>query len=227
MTALWDPRPGRQTQGRQTQGRQTQGRQTQDRPLLRPVAGVRRRMATVPFVMVVAVILALGMVGLLVLTTALQDQTFGVQRTQRVANTLAIRLSALQDQVATARSVQNLSVTAQHLGMRPNPYGVQLRISDGAVIGDPKVVFGGEVPTVRYLTPEQAAAQVRALDRAEAERKAKAKAARAEAKAKAKAKAEARAKAKAEAEAAARAKAEAAAKAEAEAAAKAKKGGRP
>jgi sRNA-binding protein len=174
-------------------------------------------MATVPFVMVVAVVLALGMVGLLVLTTALQEQAFGVQRTQREANTLAIRLSALQDQIATARSIQNLSVAAQHLGMRPNPYGAQIRITDGVVIGDPKVVLGGEVPTVRYLTPEQAQAQVRALDRAEAERKAKAKAARAEAKARAKAKAEAKAKAKAEAQF----------KADAEAAAKAKKGGRP
>jgi hypothetical protein len=202
MTALWDPRPGRQTI---------------DRPQLRPVPGTRRRMRTVPFVMVVAVVLALGMVGLLVLTTALQEQAFGVQRTQRQANTLAIRLSALQDQVASARSIQSLSVAAQHLGMRPNPYGAQLRITDGAVIGNPRVVFGGEVPTVRYVTPEQAAAQVRALDRAEAERKAKAKAARAEAKAKAKAKAEARARAEAEAQFAA----------DAEAAAKAKKGDRP
>ena len=195
MTALVDPRPGRQAPGRETT----------ERPQLRPVPGTRGRMSTVPFVLVVAVLLALGMVGLLVLTTALQEQAFAVQRTQREANTLAIRLSALQDQVATARSIQNLSVTAQHLGMRPNPYGAQLRVSDGVVIGDPRVVFGGEVPTVRYLTPEQAAAQVRALDRAEAERKAKAKAARAEAKAKAKAKAEAEA-ARAEAEAAAKAK---------------------
>jgi hypothetical protein len=100
--------------------------------------------------------------------------------------------------------------------MRPNPYGAQLRL-DGTVIGRPRVVFGGEVPTVRYLTPEQAAAQVRALDRAEAERKAKAKAALEEAKAKAKAKAEARAKAKAEAQF----------RADAEAAAKAKQGDRP
>jgi len=181
MTALLDPRPGRPTPGRQTQ----------DRPALRPVPGARRRMATVPFVMVVAVVLALGMVGLLVLTTALQDQAFGVQRTQREANTLAIRLSALQDEVATARSIQNLSVAAQHIGMRPNPYGAQLRISDGVVIGEPRAVMGGEVPTVRYVTPEQAAAQVRALDRAEAERKAKAKAARKEAKAKAQAKVDA------------------------------------
>ncbi|HSK33530.1 MAG TPA: hypothetical protein VK903_08600 [Propionicimonas sp.] len=174
-------------------------------------------MATVPFVMVVAVLLAVGMVGLLVLTTALQEQAFSVQRTQRTANALAIRLSALQDQVAAARSIQNLSVAAQHLGMRPNPYGTQIRITDGVVLGEPRVVFGGEVPTVRYLTPEQAAAQVRALDRAEAERKAKAKAALEEAKAKAKAKAEAKAKAKAEAQF----------RADAEAAAKAKKGDRP
>ena len=180
MTALLAPPPGRQTQ---------------DRPRLRPVPGQRRRMSTVPFVLVVTVVLALGMVALLVLTTALQDQAFGVQRTQRDANALAIRLSSLQSDLADARSVQSLAVAAQQLGMRPNPYGAQIRLPDGAVIGQPHVVFGAEVPTVRYLTPEQAAAQVRALDRAEADRKAKAIAA---AKDRAKAKADA-AKAKADA----------------------------
>lgn len=196
MTALLAPPPGRQTR---------------ERPQLRPVTRPRRRMSTVPFVLVVTVVLALGMVALLVLTTALQDQAFGVQRTQREANALAIRLSALQSEVAAARSVQSLAVSAQHLGMRPNPYEAQIRLPDGAVLGKPHVVFGGEVPTVRYLTPEQAAAQVRALDRAEAERKAKVIAA-------AKARAEAR---KAEAKAKATAKAEAAKKAEAKAKAKA------
>jgi len=191
-------------------------------------------MSTVPFMLVVAVVLALGMVALLVLTTSLQSQAFGVQDKQREANTLAIRLSALQAAAADARSIQTLAVTAQKLGMRPNPYGTQLRLPERAVFGQPRVVFGGEVPTVRYLTPEQAAAQVRALDRAEAERKAKAAAAakaRAEKKAEAKAEAAAKAKAKA-AEDRAKAKAKAAeaeATAAAEAAAKAarKKGGRP
>ena len=201
MTALLAPPPGRQAP---------------ERPRLRPVTGVRRRISTVPFVLVIAVVLAVGMVALLVLTTALQDQAFGVQRKQREANALAIRVSSLQAAVADARSVQSLAVAAQHLGMRPNPYQAQLRLPDGAVIGKPKVVLGGEVPTVRYLTPEQAAAQVVALDRAEAERKAKAKAA-------VKARAEARAEAKAKSEAEAKAKA----KAEAEALAKAKKGSRP
>lgn len=206
MTALLAPRPTKQTPGR---------------PDLRPVPGSRRRMASIPFAVVVAVVLGLGMVALLVLTTSLQNQAFGVQDKQREATALSIRLSALQADVADARSIQNLSVTAQKLGMRPNPYGAQLRL-DGTVIGRPRVVFGGEVPTVRYLTPEQAEAQVKALDRAEAERKAKAAAA-------AKARAEKRAEARAEAEAKAKAKeAEARARAEAEAAAKAaKKGKRP
>ena len=216
MTALLAPPPGRQTQ---------------ERPRLRPVPGQRRRMSTVPFVLVVTIVLALGMVALLVLTTALQNQAFGVQRAQRDANALAIRLSSLQSDVADARSVQSLAVAAQHLGMRPNPYEAQIRLPDGVVIGQPRVVLGGEVPTVRYLTPDQAAAQVRALDKAEAERKAKViAAAKAKAEAQAKAKAVAKAKAKAKAEAAkAAAAAEAQAKADA-AAAKAKagkKGSRP
>jgi len=209
MTALLAPPPGRQTQ---------------ERPRLRPVPGQRRRMSTVPFVLVVTIVLALGMVALLVLTTALQNQAFGVQRAQRDANVLAIRLSALQSEIADARSMQSLAVSAQHLGMRPNPYGAQIRVPDGAIIGQPHVVLGAEVPTVRYLTPDQAAAQVRALDRAEAERKAKViAAAKAKKEAAAKAK-EAAAKAK---EAAAKAK-EAAAKAKAAEKAKAaKKGSRP
>jgi len=163
-------------------------------------------MATIPFVMVVALVMAAGMVALLVLTTALQSQTFVVQSQQREAERLADQLSALQSELADRRSVQNLAVAAQKLGMRPNPYGAQLQLPDGTVIGDASAVTGSEIPSVHYLTPEEAAAQKAALDKAEADRKAKLKA---EARAKAKAKAEAAAKAKAEAEARAKAEAEA------------------
>ncbi len=124
------------------------------RPQLKPVPRRRRRISTVPFVLVVALVLAAGMVGLLVLTTSLQNQAFAVQGRQREANTLAIRLSSLQAAAADARSIQSLAVEAQKLGMRPNPYGAQLRLSDGVVVGKDAPVLGGEVPTVRYLTPE-------------------------------------------------------------------------
>jgi colicin import membrane protein len=194
-------------------------------------------MATIPFVMVIALVLAVGMVCLLVLTTALQDQTFVVQSRQREAERLSDQLAALQAEIADARSVTHLAVAAQELGMRPNPYGAQLQLPDGTVVGTATAVTGGEIPGLRYLTPEQAEAQLQALAKAEAERTAKLKAeakAKAEAKkqaeakkkAEAKAKAEAEAKAKAEAEKKAKAKAEAEKKAKAEAEAKDKKKGK-
>ena len=210
MTALLAPRPGKQGA----------------RPQLRPVARPRGRMATIPFALVIALVLAAGTVGLLVLTTALQNQAFAVQSRQHEATVLEIQLASLQAEVADARSIQHLAVAAQQLGMRPNPYGAQLRLSDGKVLGEASAVVGGEVPTARYLTKEQAEAQVIALDKAEAERIAKAKAEakqRAEAKKEAEAKKKAEAKEKAEAEK----KAEAKKKAEAAKKAKAKKGKQP
>jgi colicin import membrane protein len=189
-------------------------------------------MATIPFVMVIALVLA---VGLLVLTTALQDQTFVVQSRQREAERLSDQLAALQAEIADARSVTHLAVAAQELGMRPNPYGAQLQLPDGTVVGTATAVTGGEIPGLRYLTPEQAEAQLQALAKAEAERTAKLKAEakakaeakkQAEAKKKAEAKAKAEKKAKAEAEKKAKAEAEKKAKAEAEAKDK-KKGKRP
>jgi hypothetical protein len=178
-------------------------------------------MSTVPFVMVVAFVLALGMVGMLVLTTALQDRAFAVQSSQHEANVLASQVSQLQAEVADARSVKSLAIAATRIGMRPNPYAVPLRLSDGKVLGEARPVYGNEVPGVRYLTPEQAEAQVLALDNAEKARIAKAKAdrekkAEAEAKKKAKAKAAAEAKKKAEAKAEADPKKKADAKAEAD-----------
>lgn len=167
MTALHAPRPERSPGS---------PARTAPRPSLRPVPGTGRRMATIPFVMVVALVLAVGMVGLLVLTTTLGNQTFAVQARQREAERMADQVAALQAEVADARSVQHLALAAQDLGMRPNPYGAQLRVPGGGVLGKAAPVTGGEIPGVRFLSPEQAQAQLDALARAEAERKAKLKA---------------------------------------------------
>lgn len=128
------------------------GRVRQRRTQLKPVPGRRNRMATTPFVLVVALVMAVGMVGLLLLTTAVQDQAFAVQSKQREATALASRVSSLQAQAANARSVSNLAELAQRLGMRPNPYGAGITL-DGRVVGRPSPVFGGEVPGIRYVPP--------------------------------------------------------------------------
>ena len=176
MTALLAPKPDRNAPGR---------------PQLRPVAAPRRQMRTAGFIAVVAVVLGLGMVGVLILTTMLQDQAFDVQRRQSEAAALANELSDLEAQVADARSMHTLAVSAQRLGMKPNTYPAQLRLPDGKVIGKPAKVMGGEVPSVRYITEERAEKELKARHAAEAKRKAEAEA---------KKKAEAEAKAKAEAE---------------------------
>ncbi len=183
MTALLAPKPDRGSSGR---------------PQLRPVAAPRRQMRTAGFIAMVAAVLGLGMVGVLILTTMLQDQAFDVQRQQSVAAALANELSDLEAQVADARSMHSLAVAAQKLGMKPNPYPVQLRLPDGKVIGKPATVMGGEVPSVRYITEQQAEKELQARHAAEAKRKAEAAA---------KKKAEAEAKQKAEEEAAAKKKA--------------------
>ena len=160
MTALLAPKPA--------------GGRSPAAPPLRPVPPPRRQMRTVGFVAVVAAVLGLGMVGVLLLTTALQEQAFQVQARQREATALANELSDLESQVTQARSVHHLGVAARRLGMRPNPYPAQLRMPDGKVTGEPRRVVGGEVPSVRYVDEEQAAKELQARHEAEAKRKAEA-----------------------------------------------------
>lgn len=207
MTALLAPKP---------EGRTPAG------PQLRPVPPPRRQMRTVGFVAVVAAVLGLGMVGVLLLTTVLQDQAFRVQARQQEAAALGNELSDLESRVTEARSMQHLAVHARKLGMRPNPAPALLRLPDGKVTGEPTRVGGGEVPSVRYITEEQAAKELEARHKAEAKRKA-------DAEAKKKAEAEKKAAAEKEkAEAEAKKKAEAAAKkAAAEAKKKAEAGSKP
>lgn len=153
------------------------GREPERRPRLRAIGKSSSQVSTVPFVVTLAAILALGMVGMLVLATALQDQAFAVQGKQHEANVLANRVSQLEAQVAEARSMRNLATHAQKLGMRANPYAALVRLSDGKVLGSARLVLGNELADARYLTPQQAAAQAAALDQAEAARTAKRKAA--------------------------------------------------
>lgn len=118
----------------------------------------QRRMAGVPFVLSIGVFLVLGMVGLLLLNTSLQEQSFAVQAKQKAANQLGYRVAALESQVVEARSSTRLAIEATKLGMVPNPYPVYLSMPSGRVIGHPTKLTGYELPDVRYRTPEQLAA---------------------------------------------------------------------
>lgn len=179
------------------------------------------RVGRVPFLILVASILAVGMVGLLLLNTTLQNQAFEANRLKRHAADLAYTEGELQQNVIEASSARELNRRATAIGLRPNHGIAYVSLVDGKVSGKPQAQDPYYLPEALTLSPEEIAANNRAeaVNAAEHRENAEVKAA-ADARQRildARAKAEADAKAKAEADAKAKAEADAKAKAEAEA----------
>jgi len=89
-----------------------------------------------PFVLLVVAILAVGLVGLLLLNTSLQQGSFAIHDLARQTSALEERQTALEQQVARLKAPESLAARAQHMGMVPNTNPVFLRLGDGAVLGD-------------------------------------------------------------------------------------------
>jgi hypothetical protein len=210
MSALWAPQDDSTEEGLEVApGRSRRARR------LRPLPSAPQRMARVPFLLVLIAVTGVGMAGLLLLNTTLQNQAFASRALQRQATQLTYTEANLTDQLDGRAAPQELARRASALGMRPNPYPALLKMPKGKVIGKAIPVTGTEVPSLIVKTPEQifaakvAKAEKKAAKKAKAEAKAKKAAAKAAAKAKAKAAAKVAAQAKAKAEAKAKAKAKA------------------
>lgn len=185
------------------------------RPALRAV-GTRPGSRTA-YVVFLATLLAIGMVGVLVLNVKIQERALTVQNAQRQAADLGAQQASLTAQVERLRSSSDLADRAWTMGLRPNPYPVFVKLDadgTGRVLGEPTRVSGGEMPDQKYLGADDVTKRI-----AQAREQYKAQIARQKAEALARQKA---AEAKAKADAAVKAKADAAAKAKADAAAKAK-----
>jgi hypothetical protein len=178
----------------ETEARPARGR-------LRMVPPAPARLARFPFILVLIGVFAVGMAGLLLLNTTLQNQAFQARRLDREATALAYQQAALESQIEQFGGAAELARRASALGMRPNTQPAFLILPGGKVVGDARRVTGGEAPDLIVKTPAELAAE-----RAAAQAKREAKAAAAAAKAKAaeeqrKQKAAATAKKKAAAEA--------------------------
>ncbi len=203
MSALWAPITGWR-----------EDRAAPATPRLQAVAPPAARMARFPFLLVLIAVFGLGMAGLLMLNTTLQNQAFQSRALNRQATELAYAQADLENRLDAVAAPQEMARRASAFGMRPNPYPAFLVMPKGKVIGDPRPVTGTEAPTLIVKTAaERAADHAAALER---------RAARAAAKV-AKEKAAAAAAKQKAAEQAAKAKAEAAAKKVAEQKAAAKK----
>ncbi|MGH3459613.1 hypothetical protein [Aeromicrobium sp.] len=105
---------------------------------LRLVAPVSSRARRAPFVGVVLTLVGLGLVGLILMSTVLQGQSFEIARLSAEVEALEVREQALSREVDRMQSPSNIASRALWLGMVPNANPVFLRLSDGEVVGKAK-----------------------------------------------------------------------------------------
>ena len=129
------------------------------RSRLRAVPPPRRRLARVPFLLVLIGIFGLGMAGLLMLNTTLQNQAFEARSLNRQASELAYVEADLQNRLDAAGAPAELARRASSIGMRPNPRPAFLMLPKGKIVGDPTPVQGSEVPALVVKTRAQLAAE--------------------------------------------------------------------
>jgi hypothetical protein len=133
-------------------------RPERSRRRLRPVADPTPRLTRFPFLLVVIGIFGLGMAGLLMLNTTLQNQAFEARALNRQATELAYVQADLERQLDEHAAPERLALAASQLGMRPNPHPAFLVLPEGRVVGEPKPVNGSEQKILVVMTPELIAA---------------------------------------------------------------------
>ena len=110
---------------------------------LKLVGPVRQRARRAPFVVVVLSLLAAGLVGLILMSTVLQKQAFGIADLRQQASALDIERQTLDRDVNYLQSPAGLAERAMGAGMVPNASPVFLRLSDGVIIGQPVPALPG------------------------------------------------------------------------------------
>ena len=129
------------------------------------------RLARRPFAIVLILLFGLGMTGLLMLNTTLQNQAFESRSLNRQATQLAHVQVDLQTQLDAMAAAPELARRASDLGMRANPKPAFLVVPSGKVIGKAYRVKGNEMPglivkTERQLQAEDAVAAAKKARRA-------------------------------------------------------------
>ncbi len=102
---------------------------------LRAVPAAVGRSRTGVFAVVCMALLAVGLVGLLLLNTALAQGAFTLQRLTETSRTLSNEEHALRQSVQEQSSSAALAQRAVQMGMVPARSMAFLRLSDGAILG--------------------------------------------------------------------------------------------
>lgn len=151
MSAVWAPTaPPEET---------TAASEASSRPVLRGLPRAKARLPRVPFILVLIALFGLGMTGLLMLNTTLQNQAFQVSTLNRQASELAYTQADLESRIDELAAPQELARRASAYGLRPNPYPAFLVLPKGRLVGKPRPVSGFEAPTLIVKTPAELAAE--------------------------------------------------------------------
>jgi hypothetical protein len=128
---------------------QLKGRAARLARLLPPGGG--RQAARAPFVLLVVLLLGGGLIGLLVLNSALSEGSFQLDDLERETKSLTDEEQALQRDIDSYSAPQALQYRARELGMVPGGDPAFLA-PDGTVKGSPSPAAVNTVPLV--LAPE-------------------------------------------------------------------------
>lgn len=133
--------------------------QEQETARLRAVPVPAGRLSRVPFLLVLAATLGLGMVGLLVLNTTVQTNAVEVRALEARLTTLSYTEAELETRLDRAESPADLAGKASDLGLRPNPYPAFIDLETGEVSGDPRAVEGDEMDALVTTTGARSSGQ--------------------------------------------------------------------
>ena len=122
-------------------------------PRIAEAATIRARLSLVParhttakrtpFVVLIGAILAIGVVGLLMFNTHMQQGAFTVTDLQQKADALAAKKQGLDMELADLRDPQALAIRGRNLGMVSPEDPAFVRLSDGKVLGTPSPAVAG------------------------------------------------------------------------------------
>jgi hypothetical protein len=107
------------------------------RPRLTVVSRAASRAPRVPFVVLVVTLLVGGLIGLLLLNTALQRGAYTTTGLRDQAAALEVRRQQLEVRVDAMAEPQRLAERAQSIGMVADTNPGYLNLSTGAIIGTP------------------------------------------------------------------------------------------
>lgn len=107
-----------------------------ERARLRVVPRTRRRVARMPFVSLVTVVLLGGVLGLLFFNTSMQQTSFTISRLQQQATVLDAQQEGLEMDLQRLQDPQTIARRAQAMGMTVPGAPLFLDLADGKVLGD-------------------------------------------------------------------------------------------